>query len=83
MIQNAKASLEGRYVDSILKLKRGSKYDYIPDSCFPGECNNLAYIFKMSTIGPGGGIDLVKQMQPGGDLELQFVMFDHVKRIEK
>ena len=35
----------------------------------------------MSTVGPGSGVDLVRRMQRGGDLELQWVMFDHVKRI--
>ena len=37
----------------------------------------------MSTTGPGSGVDLVKQMQHGGDLALQYIMFDHVKHIGK
>ena len=80
MIYNTKVSIAGGgYVDSILKLKKASKYDYIQDSCFPRQGSDLAYIFKMTTIGPGSGVDLVKRMQPGGGLELQYVMFDHVK----
>ena len=35
----------------------------------------------MSTVGPGSGVYLVRRMQRKGDLELQWVMFDHVKRI--
>ena len=82
LIYDAKVSLSGGgYVDSILKLKKGSMYDYIQDSRFLGQGSDLVYIFKMSTIGPGSGVDLVRRMQRGGDLELQWVMFDHVKRI--
>ena len=84
LIHDAKVSLGGGgYVDSILKLKKGSKYDYIQDSRFPGQGSDLAYLFKMSTTGPGSGVDLVRRMQPGGDLALQFIMFDQVKRIDK
>ena len=37
LIHDAKVSLGGGgYVDSILKLKKGFKYDYIQDSRFPG-----------------------------------------------
>ena len=84
LIHDAKVSLGGGgYVDSILKLKKGSKYDYIQDSRFPEQRSDLAYLFKMSTTSPGSGVDLVKRMQPGGDLALQFIMFDHVKCIDK
>ena len=58
------------YVDNILKLKKGLLYDYIQDSCFPGQGSDLVYIFKMSTIGLGSGIDLVKKIQPRGDQAL-------------
>ena len=37
----------------------------------------------MSTVGPSSGMDLMRRMQPGGDLALQFVMFDHVKQINE
>ena len=71
LIHDARVSLGGSgYVDSILKLKKGSMYDYIQDSCFPGQGSELAYVFKMSTVGPGSGVDLVRRMQPGGDLAL-------------
>ena len=82
LIYDAKLCLSGGgYVDSILKLKKGFKYDYIQDSRFLGQGSKLVYIFKMSTVGPSSGVDLVRRMQPGGNLELQWVMFDHVKRI--
>jgi hypothetical protein len=35
----------------------------------------------MSEVGPGSGVHLVNQMQPGGDLEHAWIMFDHVKRV--
>jgi hypothetical protein len=37
----------------------------------------------MSEVGPGSGVDLVKRMQPGGDLEDAWMMFDHVKQVKK
>ena len=50
MIFDAKVDLGCRgYMDNILKLKKGSRYDYIHDSCFPGQESDLAYIFKMPT----------------------------------
>ena len=32
-------------------------------------------------MGAGSGVDLVQRMQPSGDLELAWIMFDHVKRV--
>ena len=69
LIYNAKISLGGGgYVNSILKLKKGLKYDYIQDSRFPGQGSDLVYLFKMSTTSSRSGVDLVKRMEPGGDL---------------
>ena len=60
MISDAKLNLGlGGYVDNILKLKKYSRYDYIYDSCFPHQGSDVAYIFKMSTIGLESGVDLV------------------------
>ena len=36
----------------------------------------------MFEVGPGSGVDLVKRMQAGGDLENAWLMFDHVKRVQ-
>ena len=46
-------------------------------------CNDSdkVFIFKMSEVGPGSGVDLVARMQLGGDLQLAWIMFDHVKRV--
>ena len=35
----------------------------------------------MSTISAGSSIDLVHRMQPRGDLQLIWIMFDYVKRV--
>jgi hypothetical protein len=36
----------------------------------------------MSEVGPRSGVHLVNQMQPGGDLEHVWIMFDHVNRVK-
>jgi hypothetical protein len=69
------------FIDNILKLKATSKYDYIQDSVFPGQGKDMVYLFKMSTCGAGSGLSLIRRMQPGGDLENEWVMYDHVKRV--
>jgi hypothetical protein len=40
------------------------------------------FVFKMSEVGPGSGVHLVNQMQPEGDLEHAWIMFDHVKCVK-
>ena len=39
------------------------------------------FVFKMSVMGPRSGVHLVKQMQPRGDLENMWIMFDHIKHV--
>ena len=73
---------QGGYIDNILKLKKSLTYDYIHDSKFPSQGNELVYLLKMSTCGQGSGVSLVHRMQLGGDLENEWVMFDHVKRMK-
>ena len=43
--------------------------------------DDKVFVFKMSEVGPGSDIDLVTRMQPGGDLQDSWLMFDHVKRV--
>ncbi len=40
------------------------------------------FLFKMSMHGDGSGYDLVKWMQPRGNLQTAWIMFDHVKHVE-
>ena len=51
---------------------------------FPGQGVDMdkVFVFKMSEVGPDNGVDLVKRMQPGGDLENSWIMFDHVKPVK-
>ncbi len=37
---------------------------------------------SMHGNGSGYGCDLVKWMQPGGNCQTAWIMFDHVKRVE-
>ena len=50
---------------------------------FPGQGDDSekVFIFKMSKIGSGSEVELVRQMQPGGDVEHAWIMFNHVKRV--
>ena len=65
------------------RLKRHSTYDYIHDNSLLGQGREkIVYIFKMSTCGVASGPDIVKRMQPGGDLQYEWVMYDYVKRME-
>jgi hypothetical protein len=42
----------------------------------------MVFVFKMSEVGPGSGVHLVKRMQPGGDLEDMWIMFYHIKCVK-
>ena len=47
---------------------------------FPGQGDDSEKVFIFK-IGLGSGVELVRQMQSGGDLEHAWIMFDHVKHI--
>ena len=82
-ISTFRPTANGGPLDNIIKLKLKSPYAYIQDSVFPGQGKEKIYLFKMSEEGPGSGVDLVKRMQPGGDLQNSWLMFDHVKRVKE
>jgi hypothetical protein len=57
-------------MDSILLLKLKNPYDYIQEGYFLGQMARLTvFLFKMSFHGSTSGVDLVKHMQLGGDLQ--------------
>ena len=71
-------------MDGITKLRGLSNWAYIQRNMnFPnqGDDSKKVFIFKMSEIGSGSGVDLVRRMQPGKDLKHAWIMFDHVKRV--
>jgi hypothetical protein len=72
-------------MDSITRLRGCSNWPYVQKNMFPyqGSNSDKVFLFKMSEVGPGSGVDLIKQMQPGGDLQDAWIMFDHVKRVKK
>jgi hypothetical protein len=47
--------------------------------------NNLEkkFFFKMFVHGNVSGCNLVKQMEPNGDLQTTWIMFDHLKCVNK
>jgi len=65
-----------------MTMKKESKFEFIHDSVFLGQGKEKVYIFKMLTEGLGSGVDLVKRMQVGRDLQNAWVMFDHIKRVK-
>ena len=72
--------------DSIFSLKNRLLFDFFQSMAFPGQLEfsgfDRCHIFKMSTQGPGNGVDLVNKMHPGGELESCWVFFDFVKRMQ-
>jgi hypothetical protein len=64
-----------------LAFKANSGYDFIENNCFSKQkyFGEKVFIFNMSMDGDNSGCELVKQMQLGGDLQITWIMFDHVK----
>ena len=54
-----------------MKLTSLSNWTYIQRNMFPDEGNDFEkiFIFKMSEIGSGSRVDLIRLMQSSGDLE--------------
>ena len=71
-------------LDSITKLKGSSNWAFVQENKFPGQGSDSdkVFVFKMSEVGPASGVDLVKRMQQGEDLQNTWIMFDHVKRVD-
>ena len=72
-------------MDGTAKLRGVSNWAYVQRNQFLTQGDNVdkVYIFKMSEVGPGSEVDLVRWMQPGGDLENAGMMSNHVKRVEQ
>jgi hypothetical protein len=72
-------------MDGITMLRGCSNWLYVHENVFPSQGSDFdkVFIFKMFEVGPGNGVDLVKRMQPGSDRQDAWMMFDHVKRVQK
>lgn len=68
-------------IERIFEMKKVAKMEYIHDSIFSGQGQDKVNLFKMLVDGPGSGVDFVQRMQPGGDFQNYFVMFNHMKRV--
>jgi hypothetical protein len=66
-----------------MAMQRYTIIEYIHGNIFPGQGKDKVYVFKMLVDGAGSGVNLVKRMQPGGDLENTWLIFDHVKRVQE
>lgn len=89
MVRESRSSdnVTGGGIESkMLHLKKTSSYDFFHSMHFPHQTNDnnmKSHVFKMSTMGPGSGVEIVERMRRtgNGDLKRAWVCFDHVKRI--
>ena len=68
---------------TLIQLCNQTVFPFVQSILFPCQGVNTSdrpHIFKMSIKGPGSGVDLVRRMQPGGDLEHSWVMSDVMHR---
>jgi hypothetical protein len=72
-------------MDSITILRGCSNWPYVQKNIFPSQGSNSDKVFllKIIEVGPGSSVDLVKRMQPSGDLQNAWIMFNHIKRVKK
>ena len=71
-------------IDGIAMLRGCSHWAYMQENKFSrqGSDSDKVFVFKMSKVGFGSGVHLVRRMQNGGDLEDAWIMFDYVKRVK-
>ena len=70
-------------MDGIAKLRGVNTWAYVQRNQFPGQGDktNKVFVFKMSEVGPGSGVDLVRRMLHSRDLEHACIMSNHVQRV--
>ena len=70
-------------MDGITKLRGLSNWAFVQRNMFPGQRDDSdkVFIFNMFEVGPTSGVDLVRRMQSGGELEHAWMMFDPVKSV--
>ena len=81
IISSSKSDGKGGFFDSTMNMIRHSIIEHIHSNVFPGQRKEKVYIFKMFVERLRSNVDLVKHMQPGGDLENAWLIFDHANCI--
>lgn len=73
-----------RIMDNIRKLRGLSSWSFVQENLFFGQGSDIdkVFVFKMSEVGPGSRVDLVKRMQVGGDHKNAWIIFDHFKCVK-
>jgi len=58
-------------MNNITKLRGTSTWAFLQENKFPGQGSDMdkVFVFKILEVGPSSGVDLVKQMQLGRDLQ--------------
>ena len=70
-------------MDGIRQMRGCTTWPFVQRNILLGQGvdNNKVFVFKMIEVGPASGVDLVTRMQPGGNLQDSWLMFNHVKRM--
>ena len=68
-------------MDNKMLFKDHFGFKYIHISWFPGQSTNKVLVLKMPLDLASSGVDCVRRMQSGGDMENSWIMLDHVKRL--
>ena len=70
-------------IDGICQMRGCTTWPFVLRNMFPGQSvdDDKVFVFKMSEVGPASDLDLVTRMQPGGDLQDSWLMFDHMKHV--
>ena len=70
--------------DILKRMQERVHFPFLQQYRFPGQgsATDFPFIFKMLVKGHGSGLDLLKRMRPGEDLEGTWVMFDVMHRIK-
>lgn len=69
-------------MDNIMVLKDHLDFKYVHSNIFLGQSKGKEYVFKLSVHSLGSGVDFVKHMQVGEDMENSWIIFDHVKHLK-
>jgi hypothetical protein len=70
-------------MENIMELNDHSWFKFVHNNYFSMQSKDQVFVFKMSMDLLGSGVNLIKQMQAGRDMENLWVIFDHMKRVKE